>query len=473
MAAPRTHNKPAALTGRPRVQTKWVWGKHERRRWTVFGVKFLIFLGLPWLSLGGFPVLLFDIPARRYHVFGQIFWPQDFYMLGLLLATAALLLFITTSLIGRIFCGYACPHTLLTSLFMQIDHWIEGDRPARLTLDGGSAKPAQKARRVLKHLVWLGLAAFFGFTFVSYFVGAHELLGRITSLSLTGAPLVAWLFISGVTYLFAGHLRDWVCTTTCPYGRFQGAMQDTDSLIVTYDAVRGEPRGKTKDTIARGGCVDCGMCVTACPMGIDIRQGPQYECITCARCIDACNDTMTRIGAPVDLIRFASENEWQAHTADPQQPLPPLDEHRWWRPRLAWYGVVLTALLTGLTVLALNRPLLGIEVNRDRHTAIALADGRVSNLYNLKLTNKDTRPHTVRLAIFGVDGELVVGENPITLEPGAIKPLSASVMLAGGDRDRPVPFRFRLLDAVTGEERDAISATFVGKTRAPGKGARS
>lgn len=458
----RTHAKPAFFTGRPRVQTQWVWGRNEKRRWVIFAIKLAIFLGLPWLTVGGAPALFFDLTHRQFHVFGQVFWPQDFYMLGLVLAVAALLLFFTTSLVGRVFCGHACPHTLLTSLFMQIDHWIEGDRVARLAMDAGKWTPERLARRSAKHAVWLLVAGWMGFTFVSYFVGAQAMLQGVATLSLPGATLGVWLFVSGLTLAFAGHLRDWVCVTVCPYGRFQSAMQDDDSLIVTYDAVRGEPRNKTKETRERGGCVDCNACVTACPMGIDIRQGYQYECITCGRCVDACDKTMDAIGAPGGLIRYASLQEWNKHKETPEEPMPPLKEHRWIRPRLVWYAAVLVALVGVLTFTVVTRPLLGLDVSRDRTRVMTLADGRVSNLYGLKLLNKDKHPHTLKVELTGLDGELLLGANPITLAPGAIQDLSASVLVKGRAFDKPMPFQFRLIDTATGTVKDTANATFVG-----------
>jgi cytochrome c oxidase accessory protein FixG len=466
MSTIRTHAKKAALTGRPRVQTQWVWGVNEKRRWILFAIKFAIFLGLPWIPVDGQPALFFDLANRQFHVFGAVFWPQDFYMLGLVFAVAAVLLFFTTSLVGRVFCGHACPHTLLTSLFMQVDHWIEGDRPKRLAMDGGKWTPGSVARRALKHAVWLAIAGWMGFTFVSYFVGAHALAHSFATFSLSGPALGVWLFISALTLAFAGHLRDWVCVTVCPYGRFQSAMQDDDSLLVTFDAVRGDPRGKTKEVRERGGCVECGMCVTACPMGIDIREGYQYECITCGRCVDACDKTMDMIGAPGGLIRYVSLQEWSHHQAHPEEPLPPLKEHKWIRPRLMWYAGVLASLLGLLTYLVATRPLFGLEAVRDRGRIITLADGRVSNLYALKLLNKDKHPHRFRVVLQGLDGELMLGTNPIELAPGAIQALNASVVVKPGALDRPLPFTFKLLDATTGKVHDSANATFVGPTAA-------
>lgn len=433
MKAPRTHAKLSFLTGRPRIQTQWVSGPNERRRWVVFGAKLSVFLALPWITINGAPALLFDIPNRRYHAFGAVYWPQDFYMVGLVLAIAAMLLFATASVVGRVFCGHACPHTLLTTLFMAIDHAIEGDRPARLARD---AKGGIDARRALKHGVWVLIAAYMGFTFTSYFVGVDALLRGDIGI----APAVTWLAISAVVYLFAGHLRDFICTTVCPYGRFQGAMQDAASQLVTYDTKRGEPRGKGAITIERGGCVDCGLCVAVCPMGIDIRNGPQYECITCARCIDACDSTMIKIHAPIGLIAYAA----------PEQVKVPYG-------RRMWYAAVLVALVGGLVMLVNTRPLIGISASRDRGVAITLPDGRASNLYALTLLNKDTRPHALTLTLAGIDGQLVVGENPIQLAAGESRRVNASVVLAA-PTEVPVPFTFALSGGAFGCE---ARATFV------------
>lgn len=489
MAAPRTHAKLAFLTGRPRVQTQWVWGPAERRRWAIFGAKLGIFLGLPWLTIGGVPALLFDIPARRYHVFGQVFWPQDMYVLGLVLAVAAVLLFATSALVGRVFCGHACPHTLMTSLFMAVDHLIEGDRVARLAIDAGQAGWRGRARRAVKHAVWVAIAAGLGFTFTSYFYGAQALAADALAGQVTGAGLASWVAIATLVYVFAGHLRDFICTTTCPYGRFQGAMQDPRSLVVAYDAERGEPRGKGAAQAARGGCVDCGMCVTACPMGIDVRDGLQYECITCMRCVDACNHMMGRIGAAPDLIRLAATNSG----VNPDAPVAPVrqtrptsarvgpspsaesasgagntltspeaNQYKSWRPRprLAWYGLVLAGLAGAIAWLVLTRPLLGLAVSRDGRAAFALPGDQASNLYELRLTNKDVRPHALAIALVGLDGRLVMGENPLTVAPGEMRLVKASVV-APATAGAPRPFRFRLVDLDGRTVRGEAAATFV------------
>ncbi|MDB5100317.1 MAG: cytochrome c oxidase accessory protein CcoG [Cyanobacteria bacterium RYN_339] len=429
------------LTGRPRVQTQWVFGPRERLRWSIFALKLAVFLVLPWSG-----AVWFDVPHRRYHLFGQVFWPQDFYLLGLFLAIAAVMLFFSTALAARSWCGFACPQTLLTHLFMLIDHGVEGDRPARLALDHGQGR---WLRRVLKHGLWLLVSAGLGLTFARYFVGPGA--WGAEALALAG-------FITGVTYVFAGHLRDWVCTTVCPYGRFQGAMQDADSLLVTYDAVRGEPRAKGLAAIARGACVDCNQCVTACPMGIDIRQGSQYECISCQRCVDACNDTMGRIGAAPDLIRMASLREQEARAAT--GAWPGRGARHWLRPRVLWYAavlVVLVGLLAGLTV---NRPLLAIASTRDANRVYALPGGRTSDFYRLALLNKDTRVHAVRVELRGLAGQLVGAENEVTLAAGEITTLNASVV-APAAAGEPRPFAFVLRDVATGAEVGLALATLV------------
>jgi cytochrome c oxidase accessory protein FixG len=430
----KPHVKTHFLTGRPRVQTKWVFGTRERFRWAVFAVKYAIFLVLPWTGL-----LYFDMPNRRYHVFGQVFWPQDFYLLGLFMAIAAVMLFFSTTLAARSWCGFACPQTLLTHLFMVIDHWVEGDRPARLALDGGKAGLDLWVRRVLKHGIWLGISVWLGLTFSWYFAGL---------------PTGTWALIAGITYLFAGHLRDWVCTTTCPYGRFQGAMQDVDSLLVTYDAARGEPRAKTRETIARGGCVDCNQCVASCPMGIDIRKGPQYECISCQRCLDACNLTMQRVGAAPDLIRMASLREVEAGVFPERR-----GAKHWLRPRVLWYLAVLTALVGTLAVLVVQRPLLGLEATRDVRRVFALPGDRTSDFYTLTLLNKDTRPQTVAVSLEGLDAQLVGVAGPLVLPPGELTTVSASVVARRGATG-PRPFNFVLSDA-QGRRAGLARATFV------------
>lgn len=460
-AAVRPHAKLSLLTGRPRVQTKWVWGKREKFRWSVFAVKYAIFLGLPWLTVGGEPAVWFDIPNRHYHLFGQTFWPQDFYLLGLFLAIAAVMLFLSTALVSRSWCGFACPQTLLTSLFMVIDHWVEGDRPARLALDGGKANGVAVARRALKHAIWLAVAGWLGFTFTAYFVGAREMSSRLAAGHLGMAPTVTWVFITGVTYMFAGHLRDWVCTTVCPYGRFQGAMQDTGSLVVTYDASRGEPRGKSRAVIERGGCVDCGQCVTACPMGIDIRKGPQFECISCMRCLEACDAMMTAVGAPVSLIRLASLDEQEARKdMPPEAPWPKRGARHYLRPRVLWYGAVLMGLVVAFASLLVTRPLYGIEAMRDRTRVFALPGNQASDFFQLAMLNKDAQPHTVTVELSDTGDRLVGAEQPITLAPGAIASVNASVVAAREGKP-PRPFEFVMRDAATRQVLGTARATFV------------
>jgi cytochrome c oxidase accessory protein FixG len=463
MATPKAtlpYAKRHFLTGRPRVQTKWVFGPREQLRWVIFTIKFAIFLVLPWLVVGGTPAVWFDIPNRHYHLFGQTFWPQDFYLLGLFLAVAAVMLFFSTALVSRSWCGFACPQTLLTSLFMVIDHHVEGDRRSRLTLDGGHAPLELMARRALKHGIWLGISAALGFTFTSYFVGAHELVRRTLSGELSGFALGTWGFITGITYLFAGHLRDWVCTTVCPYGRFQGAMQDVDSLVVTYDIGRGEPRGKTPATIARGGCVDCNQCVTVCPMGIDIRKGPQYECISCMRCIEACDTMMHGVGAAPNLIRLASLREFETHAATSEAAWPVRQARHWLRPRVLGYSGVWVALVATLTTLMITRPLLAIEAQRDPNRVFTLAGGRTSDFFRLTLLNKDGRSHTVRVELSGLDGQLVGAGGILTLAPGKITNMAASVV-ASASASPSRPFTFRLVDTRTGQPVGEARATFV------------
>src|SRR5579863_2047558 len=273
-----------------------------------------LFYGTAWLQWQGHQALLFDLPARKFHIFGLTLWPQDFLYLALLLIIAALSLFFFTALAGRLWCGYACPQTVWTELFVWIEQWTEGTRSRRMKLDRGPWTVEKVLRKSLKQLLWIALAAWTGFTFVGYFTPIRTLGAAITGLSL-GPWSTFWVFLYGLaTYGNAGFLREQVCKYMCPYARFQSAMFDHDTLVVSYDAARGELRGSRKKNIVPaslglGDCVDCNACVQVCPTGIDIRQGLQIECIACASCIDACDAVMDKMGTARGLIRYSTQAE--------------------------------------------------------------------------------------------------------------------------------------------------------------------
>ena len=266
----------------------------------------LVFYGLPWLTWGDRPMVLFDLGARRFYLFGLVLYPQDFIYLTALLVISALSLFLFTAVAGRLWCGFTCPQTVYTELFLWIEKKVEGDRSARLRLDQGRWTFEKLCKKTLKQLLWLAVAAWTGFTFVGYFVPIRALAVELAALQ--GSWQIFWvLFYGFATYGNAGYMREQVCKYMCPYARFQSAMFDKDTLIVSYDGMRGEPRGaraKKVDhrTQGLGDCIDCKLCIQVCPTGIDIRNGLQYDCIGCGLCVDACNNVMDKVNRPRGLI---------------------------------------------------------------------------------------------------------------------------------------------------------------------------
>jgi cytochrome c oxidase accessory protein FixG len=395
-------------------------GRFSRLRrlavWLLLG----LFYAVAWLDWDGHQALLFDLPARKFHIFGLTLWPQDFLYLTLLLIIAALSLFFFTALAGRLWCGYACPQTVWTELFVWIEQWTEGPRSRRMKLDRAPWSGEKLLRKGSKQLLWVALALFTGFTFVGYFTPIRTLGAHISSLSL-GPWSTFWIFLySLATYGNAGFLREQVCKYMCPYARFQSAMFDKDTLIISYDSSRGEPRGaRRRGSAARsqglGDCIDCTLCVQVCPTGIDIRHGLQYECIACGACIDACDSVMDKMGTSRGLIRYTTE-----HAMDGKRT-------RRLRARLAVYAVLLAASGGVLGYLLLTRTPLILDVIRDRNALYREVRGdRIENSYMLKLINLDDKPHTYRVAVSGMAGlELLAPVQPITLPAGSVSTLPA------------------------------------------------
>ena len=383
-----------------RIQPRLAKGRFQRLRVTAMLVLLGAYYGIPWLTWGGDPLVWFDLPHRRFHLAGLTLAPQDLILLSALLAVAALTLFLFTTLAGRLWCGYACPQTVWTEAFLWIEHFCEGDRHARLKLDRSPWTARKLWRRGLKHSLWLLFAALTGLSFVAYFVPARELFPAALQGSLGGWALFWSVFYGFATWGNAGFMREQVCKYMCPYARFQSAMFDRDTLIIAYDRARGEPRkgavplAALKDTAATtGDCIDCTLCVQVCPVGIDIRQGLQYECIACAACVDACDSVMDRVDKPRGLVRYTT-----AHR-DQGQPT------RLLRPRAIGYGLVWLAAMTGLALLLLNHTPLRLDVLRDRHTLVReRADGSLENLYVLKLSSAEARGRVLQVSAHIVDG---------------------------------------------------------------------
>ena len=363
----------------------------------------LLYYGLPWLSWDGRQAVLFDLAARKFYILGLVLWPQDFIYLTGLLVISAFALFLFTAIAGRLWCGYACPQTVYTEMFLWIARKIEGDRPHQMKLDQMPWNAEKIGKKTAKHAAWLALSLWTGFTFVGYFVPIQEL--AITFAQWTLGPWeIFWIFFYGLaTYGNAGFMREQVCIYMCPYGRFQSVMFDADTLTVTYDANRGEPRGSRAKSVDHhaaqlGDCVDCGICVQVCPTDIDIRQGLQYECIGCAACIDACDQVMDKVGYPRGLIRYTTENVIQGKYTD-QQILS-----RVLRPRTLIYSVVLLAIVGTFGISLLSRVPLRVDAIRDRIAIRETTEGWIENVYRLQIINMDDKPHRYAISVSGLPG---------------------------------------------------------------------
>ena len=368
-----------------------------------------LFYGVCWLRWDGRQLLLLDLPARQFHIFGLTLFPQDFLYLTFLLIISALALFFFTALAGRLWCGYACPQTVWTEVFLWMERKIEGDRLHQMKLDKAPWSSRKLAIKGAKHFVWIAFSLWTGFTFVGYFTPIAELGARMLGFAL-GPWEAFWVFFYAfATYGNSGWMREQVCIYMCPYARFQSAMFDCDTLIISYDERRGEPRGSRKRATDHraaglGDCIDCTMCVQVCPTGIDIRNGLQYECIACAACVDTCDDVMDRMGYPRGLIRYTTENAVEGKRSHIV------------RPRMVVYALILVAVTVALFGSVLNRTPLVLDVIRDRNALYReTADGMVENVYTLKLVNKDRVAHRYRVTVDGLPGALLSMDKPDAL----------------------------------------------------------
>ena len=379
----------------------------------------LILFVTPWVNWGGRQMVLMEIPGRKLHLFGWTFWPQETHFMFLLLVMAGLTLFCVTSMLGRMWCGYACPQTLLSHSFIFIERLIEGDRHKRLKLDKTPWSADKLSKKLAKWSIWLGMSAYLGLTFAGYYTPIRALFADFMSGSAQPGTLLVIGFFTGFSMLFFGFFRGRFCATMCPYARFQGAMFDRDTVMVNYDLVRGEPRGKAKDPDA-GSCVDCNLCTQVCPQGIDIRNGVQFECINCAACIDACDSVMEKLDRPSGLIRYASEAEIEG------------GKTRLLRARPVLYSVAILSVFTVFALLLSTRIPLEMDVVREAKGGAfsQSADGRVSNRYNVRLINKEAPDMTVQLSLEGFeDAELVAPVNPITVEAESSKVMQVFVLV--------------------------------------------
>jgi cytochrome c oxidase accessory protein FixG len=429
-----------------KVYPRTVTGLFARWRLAFVWLTQIVFYGLPWLQWGERQAVLFDLGARRFYIFGYVLYPQDFIYLTGLLVISALSLFLFTAVAGRLWCGFACPQTVYTEMFLWLERKVEGERHVRMKLDAAPMSLEKFVRKAYKHLLWIGLSVWTGFTFVGYFTPIQD-LGLAFLQTRMGSWEVFWVFFYGfATYGNAGFMREQVCKYMCPYARFQSAMFDADTLVVSYDAARGDPRGSRSRKadlrmLGLGSCVDCSLCVQVCPTGIDIREGLQYECIGCAACVDACDGVMDKMNYPRGLIRFTTQNALQSGGG--RQAIV----RRVLRPRVLVYGLVLLALTVAMmAALALRTPL-KVDVVRDRAALSRIvAGGKLENVYRLQVMNATEQPQRYRLSAEGLDGLSLASEREVEVGPAESRWVAVRLQVAYGSAppgSHPIHFDIR------------------------------
>jgi cytochrome c oxidase accessory protein FixG len=426
-----------------------VQGRFRTLRWGADALLIAILLAVPWIRIGGEPLVLLDVPARQFHVLGLVIFPQELFFLWLILAGLALSLFFFTALAGRLWCGWACPQTVFTDVYAAIARrlqgWSRGGPPARIAA----------WRRITTHGVWIALSAVIGFHLVGYFRSPYDMLAAWSGGRLGGASMGFLAAATALAYFDFGIVRQTFCKYLCPYARFQSVLLDGESLVVAYDPGRGEPRGKRRKGGASdaGDCVDCGLCVAVCPTGIDIRNGLQMECVGCTQCIDACDGVMDRVGRARGLIAYRSLATLEGRRT------------RLVRPRVLAYGGLLAAVGVAFAVVLAGRAPLDLQVE---HNAAALvqtaADGRLSNAYTLRVQNRDRRDHVYRILLEAPPGyQLLAGVNPLLIPATDSTEARVFVLLEAGAPRRPgsTPIRFVLEQLEPPTQRIARDSTFM------------
>ncbi|MGV6859687.1 MAG: cytochrome c oxidase accessory protein CcoG [bacterium] len=438
---------------REKIYPREVHGLFARLRVAgVLGLLGLYYI-LPWIQWGGRQAVLLDLPARKFHILGLTFWPQDFFYLAVLLIIAALTLFFVTSLAGRVWCGYACPQTVWTEAFLWMERKFEGTRNQQMKLDKMPWNTEKILRKGGKHAAWFLFSLWTGFTFVGYFTPIRELGHHLVTFSL-GPWEAFWVFFYGfATYGNAGWLREQVCTYMCPYARFQSAMFDKDTLIISYDPARGEPRGPRSKKVdptekGLGACVDCTLCVQVCPTGIDIRNGLQYQCIGCAACIDVCDQVMEKMGYPKGLIRYTTDHEMSGGIT------------HFFRPRTIIYGLFITALFVALMTSILTRTPLELDIIRDRNSLYReTSEGMIENVYTLKVINMDEKPHRYAISADGIPDMELKGVKDAEVKSGQVVDMAVKIQVdpeALKTRDNDIHFYIHAVDnPEIGQEEEA------------------
>jgi len=433
---------------REKIQPRSVQGLFANWRWVMVWITQLVFYGLPWLEWNARQAVLFDLEARRFYIFGLVLYPQDFIYLTGLLVICAFALFLFTAVAGRLWCGFACPQTVYTEIFLWIEKKVEGDRSARLRLDRSALSASKLGKRSLKHALWIAFSLWTGFTFVGYFTPIRE-LGALSVAAALGPWQLFWIFFYGfATYGNAGFLREQVCKYMCPYARFQSAMFDRDTMIVTYDTRRGEPRGprsKKADpkALGLGSCVDCTLCVQVCPTGIDIRNGLQSDCIGCAACIDVCDDVMDKVGYPRGLIRFSTENGLDNGWTTRQMLRRAL------RPRVLIYTAILGAITLAVGLSLYMRTPLKVDVIRDRGALARMVEqGRIENVFRLQIMNATESPQRYAIGVSGLPGIALDSSAEVEVLSTEVRAVAVRVQIppdAASPGSHPIHFDIRAI----------------------------
>ena len=433
-----------------KIYPRSVSGRFANWRWAVVALTQLVFYGLPWLQWGQRQAVLFDLEARRFYIFGLVLYPQDFIYLTGLLVISAFALFLFTAVAGRLWCGYACPQTVYTEIFLWQEKRTEGNRSARMRRDAGPWSADKALRKLAKHGLWLALSLWTGFTFVGYFTPIPALAGEVLALNMGSWEIFWMLFYGLATYGNAGFMREQVCKHMCPYARFQSAMFDRDTLIVTYDAARGEPRGaraRKADlaTLQLGACVDCSLCVQVCPTGIDIRRGLQYECIGCGACADVCDTVMDKVGYARGLVRYSTENALDQHWTRAQTLRHVL------RPRVLVYTAILAVVVLAMGWSLAVRAPFRVDVVRDPGALARMASGgRIENVYRLQIMNATESAQRLRIGVDGLPGLAVVSDNVALVDATASRWVAVRVQApyAGAvPGSHPIHFHIQAVDA--------------------------
>ncbi len=431
-AQPDGEELVSLYASRQKIYPRSVAGFFSKWRWLTVWITQIVFYGLPWLQWNARQAVLFDLEARRFYIFGLVLYPQDFIYLTGLLVISALALFLFTAIAGRLWCGYACPQTVYTEIFLWIEKQVEGDRSARMRLDQSDLSAQKFGKKWLKHALWIVFSLWTGFTFVGYFTPIREL--AVLSLAASLGPWQTfWIFFYGfATYGNAGFMREQVCKYMCPYARFQSAMFDKDTMIVTYDEQRGEPRGprsKKADPakLGLGACVDCTLCVQVCPTGIDIRKGLQYECIGCGACIDVCDEVMDKVGYPRGLIKYSTQNGMANGWSSAQMI------RRAFRPRVLVYSGILLLITMAVMVSLYLRTPLKVDVIRDRGALARMVEkGRIENVFRLQVMNATEHTQRYRITVSGLPDISIASDAEVEVLPTEVRSAVLRVQIPPG-----------------------------------------